>query len=202
MLLISSNNPAGGSNTAVVDSAAVRLIADGWTLLAEAESALAHTCIIMLHIKSAKLTFIFEQMKSITQSLQQRFEEVYIHVNSLPIAEVKASIHDLRMRLKDYLLEVKSEVVQSEHGNGDKGKAKTNKTSFRGSPMRTNISSLKSRSYDDHSQNNSPSRRKEALDYIDVVERMTFLTGSEKELLINTVFGDEFGGSWQIYKPF
>jgi hypothetical protein len=97
--------------------AACRIIAEGWTMLAEAQSALAHTCIMMYFVKSAKLVFLYDHQKYITQQLQQKFEEEWTNLDSFPVVEAKVLIQDLRSRLRDYLLSIQSEIVLDRQTN-------------------------------------------------------------------------------------
>eukprot|EP00981_Chlorochromonas_danica_P000629 scaffold143_cov173-Ochromonas_danica.AAC.5 len=89
-----------------------QVLADGWSALCEAQSALAHTCIVMFTVKSAKISFLFETYKAQTQVLQQKLEEVWTVIDSsFPIAEAKAMIRDLKLRLHDFILSIQSDLV-------------------------------------------------------------------------------------------
>ncbi len=55
---------------------------EGWSLLAEAQSALAHSCIVSYYTHSAKFEHLFAAQLDLTQSLQQRMEEAWV---ALPI---------------------------------------------------------------------------------------------------------------------
>ena len=82
-------------------------------MLSDAQSALAHTCIVMYYVKSAKLEFNFKAQKQITSTLQLCFEEEWQDLNSpAEIKSIAAAVRDLRMRLRDYLLVAQTEVVQ------------------------------------------------------------------------------------------
>jgi hypothetical protein len=87
-------------------------MAEGWQVLLDAQSALAHTCIVMYYLKSAKLEFMFKVQKQITSALQQKFEEEWNGVNSLTeIKIIAAAVRDLRTRLREYLLVTHTEIV-------------------------------------------------------------------------------------------
>lgn len=96
------------------DTSICRLISEGWHLLQEAQAALAHTCVLMYTVKSAKVTFLYEHQKMVTQTLQQKFEEVWVQLDSFPFHEAKMAIQDLRQRLRDYLVSVQSEILNPE----------------------------------------------------------------------------------------
>lgn len=93
------------------DAAELRVMAEGWSVLADAQAALAHTCIVMLNAKSAKLSFLFECMKQQAQALQQKYEEVWTTMETFPMVEAKATIRDLRVRHRDYLLAMQAEII-------------------------------------------------------------------------------------------
>lgn len=113
-----------------------RLIAEGWSLLSDAQAALAHTCIVMFSVKSAKLTFLYEQQKAATQSLQQRFEEEWTKIEDFPIPDARIAIDDLRHRLRDYLVFVQSEiVVDRTNGGALGGTSNTGPVVLSGSPL-------------------------------------------------------------------
>lgn len=169
------------------DTIACRLISEGWAVLSEAQSALAHTCILMLSSKSAKITFLYEHMKANTQILQQKFEEVWFQVDRFPSLEARIAIHDLRLRLRDYLISVKSEIMSSD-SNQNKNKSKAPIQESRKSPMRNRLRSM--------SDMDVPSN-----EYYDMVDRISTFSLQEKSSLAAAVFGDEFGGSGQIYRP-
>jgi len=65
----------------------------------------------MLHVRSTKLSFVFENQKSAVSALQQKFEECWTSLGSFPVAEARGCIRDLRVRLKDFLLCVHTEIV-------------------------------------------------------------------------------------------
>lgn len=99
----------------------LKVIMEGWELLAETQSALAHSCIVMLNRKSAKIKFLFIGLKSLAQGLQEKFEESWIANNvhsspsssfdAFPLADAKIAIRNLRTRLKDYLLCARTEIL-------------------------------------------------------------------------------------------
>ena len=91
----------------------LKIKAEGWQVLSDAQSALAHTCIVMYYVKSAKLEFNFNAQKQITCKLQQCFEEEWQHLNSpTEIKRIATAVRDLRMRLREYLLMANTEIVQ------------------------------------------------------------------------------------------
>ena len=171
-----------------VDITKCRLISEGWSLLAIAQSALAHTCIVMFNVKSTKINFLYENQRIITQKLQQKFEEVYIKIDSFPYLQAKLAIYDLRIHLKDYLISIKSEIIL------EKQKLHRNYSELRKSPSRN--SSNKIRSMSDATESHHPNS-----DYYDIVDRISTFSMNEKSLLASTVFGDEFGSTWRMYKP-
>jgi hypothetical protein len=63
------------------DAEALRIKVEGWSVLADAQSALAHSCIVSYYIRSAKFEHLFSAQKDLAQSLQQKMEEAWI---SLP----------------------------------------------------------------------------------------------------------------------
>ena len=66
------------------EASSLRIKAEAWQLLSEAQSALAHSCIVMYYIKSAKLDFLFKEQCSVTTHLQRNLEEVWVgEVNNL-----------------------------------------------------------------------------------------------------------------------
>ncbi len=87
------------------------IINEGWTLLAEAQSALAHACIVMYSVKSAKLQFLFDLQNDKTLCLQQKFEEEWTNVETFPVDEAKAIICEMRLRLKSFIIDVQSEII-------------------------------------------------------------------------------------------
>jgi hypothetical protein len=48
--------------------------AEGWAVLADAQSAMAHSCIVSYFVKSAKFEYLFSGQRELTQRLQQLFE--------------------------------------------------------------------------------------------------------------------------------
>jgi hypothetical protein len=52
----------------------LRVKAEGWAALAEAQSAMAHSCIVSYFVKSAKFEYLFSVQRELTQQLQQKFE--------------------------------------------------------------------------------------------------------------------------------
>ncbi len=106
----------------IEESAVLRVVAEGWNVLADAQSALAHSCIVLLYVKSAKLTFLFEHHKATTIALQQNFEEAWLlNADKFPLSEAKAAILDLRVRTRDYLLAIHTEIIverEKQRGGG------------------------------------------------------------------------------------
>jgi uncharacterized protein YbaR (Trm112 family) len=184
-----------------------RLISEAWRVLAAAQSALAHTCIMMFNIKSARLQFLYDHQKEMTQSLQQKFEEVWIHLDDFPIDEAKAAVTDLKYRLKDYLLSIQTEIIHTESANQVAGQSSnsigansSNRNGIRStmestkkSPYRNKQRSLSSLSEQDNLINPASN------EYYDIVDRISSFSLEEKSQLANAVFGDEFGGSLKIY---
>lgn len=93
------------------DVTVCRTMAEGWSILAEAQSALAHTSILMYFVKSAKIVFVYEHQKQWTQQLQQKFEEEWTTMDRFPVTEARLAIQDLHTRLRDYLLTIQAEIV-------------------------------------------------------------------------------------------
>lgn len=112
------------------------VIKEGWTILAEAQSALAHTCIVMFTVKSAKLQFIFDQQKEKTLLLQQRFEEEWLNVGNFPVYDAKLAISDLRMRLKTFIADVQSDIIVQTNSGNNGSKANNTSSEQMGTPRR------------------------------------------------------------------
>lgn len=93
------------------DVTVCRTMAEGWSLLADAQSALAHTSILMYFVKSAKIVFVYEHQKQLTQQLQQKFEEEWTTMDRFPVTEARLAMQDLHTRLRDYLLTIQAEIV-------------------------------------------------------------------------------------------
>ena len=95
------------------------------------QSALAHSCIVLYNIKSAKFEHLFASQRDLTQSLQQRMEESWVgrgrDVLPFPRNEAKNLIRQLRFRLDDYLLTVQTEIIMK---TTDNEKSKKNKIDF------------------------------------------------------------------------
>lgn len=51
---------------------------EGWSVLADAQSALAHSCIVSYYTHSAKFEHLFAAQRDLTQSLQQKMEEAWV----------------------------------------------------------------------------------------------------------------------------
>jgi hypothetical protein len=88
----------------------LRAMMEGWDVLAAAQSALAHSCMASFTLKAKKFEFMFGELKRSTLSLQQRFEEVWVDLQSIPYLDVKSAIRYLHRRLNDFLLMASAEV--------------------------------------------------------------------------------------------
>ena len=89
------------------------IIREAWELLAEAQSALAHTCVVLFNIRSSKLQFVFDCLKVTTQQLQSELEETWIHIANFPVEQAKTSIYLLRTQLEQFMVDVAGEIIQS-----------------------------------------------------------------------------------------
>jgi hypothetical protein len=102
------------------DSIVLRIKAEGWAVLADAQSALAHSCIVSYNLKSAKFEHLFESQRDLTQCLQQKMEEAWVgqgrDILPFPLSEAKNAIRKLRQRLRDYLVTVQTEIMTSTNG--------------------------------------------------------------------------------------
>jgi hypothetical protein len=87
------------------------VIKEGWTLLADAHSVLAHTCIVMSTVRTCKLQYLFDRLKELTQVMQQQFEEEWADIATFPVASAKVAISELRGRLKSFLIDVSVEIL-------------------------------------------------------------------------------------------
>jgi len=210
------------------DATVLRVIAEGWNVLAEAQGALAHTCIVMLTVKSAKLSFLFDCQKILAQSLQQKFEEAWISIQNFPLHEAKAAIRDLRMRLKGYLLSVHTEIISDQKGyissigKNTKGpKASSSSSSSSGSTTfdRLRQSNKGEVDYDYYSntvithQDLTPFLQQYITKYqqqnninndgSDANAGLLDASTSSDNIIIrtigNSIFGDAFGSSWKVY---
>jgi hypothetical protein len=132
----------------------------------------------MLHAKSSRLNFLFESYKTSVQSLQQKFEELWISIESFPLSEAKAAIRDLRMRSSDFLLSAHTEIFV------EKKKSKSSKKStthtVNGSPNRS-----------PNRTSQSPIKKKLSNNNIN----SSFFSSEELDEIYSTVFGDAFGTS-------
>ena len=86
-------------------------------------------------LHSARFEYIFNAQKEITQSLQQKMEEAWVGVEKgctsrslgrgkgstlpFPREEAKYAIRQLRKRLKEYLLAVQMELINTKGGKAD-----------------------------------------------------------------------------------
>ncbi|RYH32040.1 hypothetical protein EON65_01410 [archaeon] len=170
-----------------------RVLCEGWAALSEAQAALAHTCIVMVTIKSAKISFIFDSYKALTQALQQKLEEEWVMIDSaFPLTEAKATIRDLRLRLSDFILGVHSEIVVEKDRKQSRPAAMVSTSSSKRNNR--NLRFLSSESFED-------GRGGESADYAyyDAVDRIRGLDIQEKAELASAVFGNAFGGSLFVY---
>lgn len=173
-----------------------RILLDGWTALAEAQSALAHTCIAMLTVKSAKVTFLFETFKEQTQILQQRLEEAWIATDfSFPMSEAKSLIRDLRLRLKDFLLLIQCEAITVKERS-----ASPNRVQRQVSRRRSTIG-IASAGASGGGQEDAADGREDVSLYHDALERVQELDPAQKAALAAAAFGNAFGGSMAVYSP-
>lgn len=95
----------------------VRIKIEGWDILMRAQSALAHTCMLRFFSNSVKLEFIFDTYKKMTQDLQRKFEETWVSYDKFPEDEAKAIIRNLKLRLNDFLLDIRSELNSNTNSN-------------------------------------------------------------------------------------
>eukprot|EP01041_Mallomonas_annulata_P000757 gene757-1443_t len=89
----------------------LRIKAEAWQALAEAQSALAHSCIVAYFVSSAKLHVLYEGFGALTLSLQRKCEEEWMSVERFPETEAKQAVRGLLLRLRDYLLTVRTEII-------------------------------------------------------------------------------------------
>lgn len=196
------------------DAVVLRIIAEGWSVLADAQSALAHSCIVMLNVRSAKLSFLFECQKQQAVALQQKFEETWTSLDSFCVPEAKAAIRDLRLRLKDYLLTAHAEIVV-ERSKPKRGKPKTTTPVAGRSPARGGSSSASpSRrtslqvSGQKSDATEAPSALVDAADQpmLELLQRRSgeqgLLSPAFMAEVASAVFGDAMGGSGRAYAPF
>ena len=121
------------------EAALLRIVAEGWTVLADAQTALAHTCMFMLNVKSTKLSFLFENQKNVVQSLQQKFEETWTSLDSFPVAEAKTAVRELQVRSRDFLLSVHTEIVTESKRKGANSKVQSAARSAPVSPVKPSL---------------------------------------------------------------
>ena len=91
----------------------LRVKEDAWKVLAEAQAALAYTCIVSFGNSSTKLDFLFEGFGSLVQGLQTRCEEEWASFERFSHREAKLIVRVLRRHLRDYHLAVQSEIVKA-----------------------------------------------------------------------------------------
>jgi hypothetical protein len=101
-------------------STILRIKAEGWEILAQAQAALAYSCIVEYNNNSSKFRYLFETQRALTQSLQQKFEEAWVLVDNFPEIEARDAVRYVRMRLKEYLLVVNTEIISVIHSNSFK----------------------------------------------------------------------------------
>jgi len=81
------------------EASSLRIKAEAWQLLSEAQSALAHSCIVMYYIKSAKLDFLFKEQCSVTTHLQRNLEEVWVgEINNMSMSNIGGSNNSKQMK--------------------------------------------------------------------------------------------------------
>jgi hypothetical protein len=212
------------------DAVELRVMAEGWSVLADAQSALAHTCIVMLNARSAKLTFLFECQKNQAVTLQQKFKEVWTSMETFPLVEAKAAIRDLRVRLRDYLLGVQAEIINERVAKSPPrrksatargitspplGRSPLRGMSNTGSPAmrRGSLSVGVSRggSADSAIEDQVRGEDRQLLDIL-LQHQQQLTDGAElsgeplsQSMLVDvatTVFGDALGGSWRHYSAY
>ena len=81
---------AGAGASAVAgtgdDAETLRIKVEGWSVLADAQSALAHSCIVSYYIRSAKFEHLFAAQRDLAQGLQQKMEEAWVALPAPPPA--------------------------------------------------------------------------------------------------------------------
>lgn len=93
------------------EAAFLSVRAEGWKALAEAQSVLAHSCVVAFFVTSAKIDFMYGDIGSLAAHLQQKFEEEWLSSASFPMDTAKQAIRNLRFRLADYLLHIHAEII-------------------------------------------------------------------------------------------
>lgn len=201
------------------DAGLLRILTEGWSVLADAQSALAHSCIVMLNVRSAKLNFLFECQKQQAVALQQKFEESWTSLETFrgSVSEAKAAIRDLRLRLKDYLLTAHAEiVVERAKPKRSKNKVPPTPTAVGRSPARSGSTSASpsrkssmtsSLGQKADSLGDSPVVAVSAADQplFDWLQQRSGQPSLSRVFLAevaSTVFGDALGGSCRLYAPF
>ena len=84
---------------------------EGWKLLSNGYSILAHSCIVRYNIKSDKMKILFMVQKTLIESLNYKLINIW-EQNSFPIIEAKLMIRQLQLRLREYILSVHTEIFQ------------------------------------------------------------------------------------------
>lgn len=142
-----------------------------WQILAEAHSALAHSCVLLYHtathrgnnsISTSKMQFLFDTQRERTMTLQRKMDEDWKDISNFPIMEAKEALRDLRTRLREYIIAMQSEIIAP---------------------------SVKSSSSKKVNQLSSPSRSTSTSG--------GHLVSASRPL----IFGDAFGGSSHVYYP-
>jgi hypothetical protein len=102
-------------------TSSVRILADAWSLLADCQSALTHTCMVAFtSAKSAKLDFLFEGFGSLVQLLQTKCEKEWTTPSGaieVPEMEAKQLMRSVRTRLRDFILAVQAEICTNSSGS-------------------------------------------------------------------------------------
>ena len=96
-------------------------------MLAEAQSALAHTCIVAFRVQSARLDFSFEGFGALVNVLQTKCERDWAPASlaagggagGFAVAwdeqEAKRLVRALRQRLREFLLTMQTEIITEEN---------------------------------------------------------------------------------------
>ena len=199
------------------DAVLLRIVTEGWSVLADAQSALAHSCIVMLNVRSAKLTFLFEAQKQQAVALQQKFEESWTSLETFrgSVSEAKAAIRDLRLRLKDYLLTAHAEiVVERARPKRNKNKTPTTPTVANRSPTRSGSVSASPSRKSSFMGTSGQKADSDALiapvsaadlplfEWLQQRSGQQMLSRVFMSEVASSVFGDALGGSCRLYAPF
>lgn len=112
------------------DSLILRLIIEGWRVVAESQSALAHACIVRYDIKTDKIKVMFHAHELLTQIIQRKIEKLTLLKSNYPENEIKSSIHHLRSRTREFVLAARVEMIQETSEEFD-STLNANRMSFR-----------------------------------------------------------------------